>query len=133
MCQNSLFIEMRVSTHPPTNFNLIHLKNKNDYILKESSQHLIRHRIRKNHCRLERLGLFKIHHGIRHNDYNISGLSLTGSRSVQANHSRATFALDNIRLKTFSVIIIHDRDLLVRDQISGVQQILVDSDATDIV
>ena len=28
VCQNSLFIEMRVSTHPPTNFNLIHLKNK---------------------------------------------------------------------------------------------------------
>ena len=87
----------------------------------------------KNDRRFEPAGFFCVHHGIGYDDNNIAGLYFAGGRAAETYRTRTSISYDDVGRETFSVIIIHDRDLHVRDQISGVQQILVDSDATDLV
>ena len=89
--------------------------------------------LREYHRWFERLRLFEIHQGIRDNDDRLTHLYPAGCSTVQTNTSTATFALDDIGLKTLSIIIIKHLYFLTSYQIGGIHQILIDGDATHIV
>ena len=53
-------------------------------------------RFGENDAGLKLPGFFKIHGGVRYDDYGIAYSSLPGSRSVQAAHPGSPFAFDQI-------------------------------------
>ena len=71
--------------------------------IKRLLHHLVRCRVGENHRRLERLGFFKVHQRVGHDNNDVIRLHLTGCRTVQANFARATLALNNVGFKTFTV------------------------------
>lgn len=49
------------------------------YLIQNLFHHLVCHRIGKNHRRLKRLGLFKVHQCIRHDNNNVIRLNPTAA------------------------------------------------------
>ena len=82
-------------------------------------------------CKLA--SLFGSHQGIGHDDDDVAGLYLAGGGSVEAYDARTPFALDDVGLESFAVVVVDDRDLFVGNDVCRVHQILVDRDATDVI
>ncbi len=101
--------------------------------IKRLLHHLVRCRVGENHRRLERLGFFKVHQRVGHDNNDVIRLHLTGCRTVQANFARATLALNNVGFKTFTVIIVGYIHLLAGNHVGGIHQIFINRNASHIV
>ena len=76
------------------------------YLIQNLFHHLVCHRVGKNHRRLKRLGLFKVHQCIRHDNNNVIRLNPAGCRAVQTDFARTALAFNDVSFKTFTVIIV---------------------------
>lgn len=83
--------------------------------------------------RLEMLGFLKIHCGIGHDDDGVARLHLACSSTVSANDSRTAATSDDVSVKAFAIIVIDDIHTFTGNNVGGVHQVLVDSDAANIV
>ena len=65
------------------------------YLIQNLFHHLVCHRVGKNHRRLKRLGLFKVHQCIRHDNNNVIRLNPAGCRAVQTDFARTALAFND--------------------------------------
>lgn len=89
--------------------------------------------IRENHHWLEGSRFFLGHAAVRDDNDNVADLHPAGSRAIEAYHARTAFAFDDICNKAFTIVVVHNVHLFILYESRGVDQILVDRDAANVV
>lgn len=73
----------------------------------------------ENYRRLEILRLLWCHPCVGHYDNYVAGLNLTGSRSIQANHSASLLTGYGICVETLAIVVIDYEDPLTLKDVGG--------------
>lgn len=89
--------------------------------------------VRENDTWLKSLCLFKIHPAVADDDENITNLYTAGGSAIEANHTRAPFASDDVGFEAFAIVVVDDLDSLPFDEVGGIHEVFVDGNAPDVV
>ncbi len=89
--------------------------------------------IGKDDAGLEATCLLRCHGGISHYDTHIANLNLTGSGTVQADAAAMAWTLNNIGVKTLTIVVVNDMDTLAGYETGSIHELLVNSDAAHVI
>ena len=70
---------------------------------------------------------------IRHNNHDVALLHQARRCAVQAHHTAAALAGNGVGFKALAIVVVDDGDFFVNANTGGIQQILVNGDAADII
>ena len=90
-------------------------------------------RVGEDNLGLELAALFGGDDGIGHDDDDVAHLDLACRSTVQADGTAAALAGDGIGVQSLTVVNVYDLDALALDDAGGIQEVLVDGDAANVV
>ena len=89
--------------------------------------------VREDNTGLEGLGLLWCHLGVSHDNDSVANLHLTSCGTVQADASTLPGTGDDVCVKAFAIVVVHDVNSLAGEKPCGVHEVLVDGDAAHVV
>lgn len=79
----------------------------------------------KDQSRFECLGLFDGHQSIGDDDDHIANSHSAGGGTVEADHTRTSFAFDDIGFESFTIVVVDNLDTLSFHQIGRIDEVFI--------